>query len=267
MKFILGNVAFVGLVLAIVWIVRTYSTSPPAKAANTNSLTPTNAKPAASSQKSGANEPLLTAAPEIPTMEINHAVMVTVELDFGPTIPSIAEALMYIERRYQPDDGKGRTFAILDAYGEPTADKKKLHMSMHVSTEKPGLGSLVFGKTKEVLWQTKIVATTNAANFSGKNLTIYMDAGTKDGKSWLLDGSGGPPNILEAKVKDLNQPVREVWPDGEEREFTFIYSACGCPVKVMVRRTGVRTVRTKELPVMFPDDPAAMSVITKLMGW
>jgi hypothetical protein len=42
--------------------------------------------------------------------------------------PSIAEALTQIERRYQPDDGQGRTFAALDAYGEATPDGK-LHMS------------------------------------------------------------------------------------------------------------------------------------------
>src|SRR5947209_2639206 len=59
---------------------------------------------------------------EIPPMAINTAVMVTVELDFGPVVPSIAEALSQVERRYTPSDGRGRTFAILDAYGEPTAD-------------------------------------------------------------------------------------------------------------------------------------------------
>src|SRR5262245_56624875 len=61
------------------------------------------------------------------TMEINRAVMVTVELDFGKNIPTIAEALKLVERRYKPDDRRGRTFAILDAYGEPTSNGK-LHM-------------------------------------------------------------------------------------------------------------------------------------------
>ena len=60
-------------------------------------------------------------------MEVAKAVMVTAELDFGPKVPSIAEALNQIERRYQPDDGQGRTFAVLDAYGEPTPDGK-LHI-------------------------------------------------------------------------------------------------------------------------------------------
>src|SRR3989442_15967792 len=43
-----------------------------------------------------------TAPAEMATMPINQAVMVTVELDFGPTIPSIAEALREGERRYKP---------------------------------------------------------------------------------------------------------------------------------------------------------------------
>ena len=44
-------------------------------------------------------------------MDVAKAVMVTAELDFGPKVPSIAEALNQIERRYKPDDGQGRTAA------------------------------------------------------------------------------------------------------------------------------------------------------------
>src|SRR5262245_13187734 len=88
---------------------------------------------------------------ELPKLEVAHAVMVTVELDFGARVPTIAEALREVERRHQPDDGAGRVFAVLDAYGEPTPDRKKLHVSMHVSAEKPGVGSLVFKRTGEVL--------------------------------------------------------------------------------------------------------------------
>src|SRR5689334_21930289 len=50
----------------------------------------------------------------VPSMEVNHAVMVTVELDLGTPVPSIAEGLRQVERKYQPEDGRGRTFAILD---------------------------------------------------------------------------------------------------------------------------------------------------------
>ncbi|MBN2506854.1 MAG: hypothetical protein JXQ71_09190 [Verrucomicrobia bacterium] len=198
-------------------------------------------------------------------MEINRAVMVTVELDFGPRVPGIAEALQAIERRHEPDDRQGRVFAVLDAYGEPTADGKKLHLSMHLSTEKPGRGSLVFRNTGEVLWQSRVVQGTNTTLFTGHHLTILIDDGT--GRAFMIDGSGNPASILDARLRDTGQTVREFWPDRAEREVTFIYSACGCPVKVMARRAGERTARTGELPVMFPDDPPVMRVIAALMGW
>lgn len=209
---------------------------------------------------------LSVASTNIATMPVAQAVMVTVELDFGPKVPTIAEGLREVERYYYPDDGKGRTFAILDAYGEPTADGK-LHMSMHVSTEKPGVGKLVFRKTGEVLWQSRIVLGTNppASVFTGKDLLILIDNGT--GKTFTVDGSGNPASVLGARMKETGVLVRDFWPDGDEREVTFIYSACGCPVKAKVRRTGERTTRTKELPVIFPDDPAVVSVISQLMGW
>src|SRR2546426_9052789 len=47
----------------------------------------------------------------LPVMEVARAVMVTVELDFGTPMPSVADALRQIERRYEPDDGHDRTFA------------------------------------------------------------------------------------------------------------------------------------------------------------
>jgi hypothetical protein len=207
-----------------------------------------------------------TAKPEtLSRIEVNQAIMVTVELDFGPTVPPIAEALREIERKHHPDDGKGRVFAVLDAYGEPTPDGKKLHLSMHVSTEKPGIGSLIFKRTGEVLWSSRVIPTTNATQFAGSQLTILIDQG--GGKMLTVDGSNNPASILDAMVKELAQPVSQVWPDGAEREVTFIYSACGCPVKVMCRRVGDRTERAKALPVIFPDDPAVVEVITRLMGW
>jgi hypothetical protein len=72
---------------------------------------------------------------------------------------------------------------------------------------------------------------------------------------------------LEALIKDQGVPVSTFWPEGEEREVTFMYSACGCPVKVMAKRSGDRTFRTKKLPVIFPDDPAVVGLINRLMGW
>jgi hypothetical protein len=208
-----------------------------------------------------------TNAPgDLPTMEINKAVMVTVELDFGAQMPSIADALMEVERQHQPEDGVGRVFAILDAYGGPTDDGKKLHISMHVSTEKPGVGALIFKRTGEVLWKSRVVLGTNApSQFSGKDLYVLVDDGK--GRTLMVDGSNNPATVLDAKLRDRPGLVRDIWPDGYEREMTFIYSACGCPVKVMCKRTGDLTVRTKDTPVMFPDDPSVMVVIGKLMGW
>ena len=226
-------------------------------------LTSNPKKPAAATSSPPANT---TNAAPLPTTEINQALMVTVELDFGGPPPTIAEALKSIERRHQPDAGNGRVFAILDAYGEPTPDGKKLHMSMHISTEKPGIGTLVFKRTGETLWSSRIVPSTNApSTFSGTALTILLDDGS--GKLLTVDGSRNPSSILEAGIKELGRPIRDVWQDGAEHEVTFIYSACGCPVKVMCRRVGDRTIRTKEMPVIFPDDPSVVTLITQLMRW
>lgn len=259
--FAAGGVAFAAVVLALIIAGRNTPTAPPAP-----SPTPaTPASPAPSSSSAPAAAPGKdTNAPEMNYMETNKAVMVTVELDFGAKPPTIAEAINEIERRYEPEDGKGRTFAILDAYGEPTADGK-LHMSMHVSSEKPGMGYLYFKRTGQMLWRTRITPGQEAPPLGGKTLRIMLDEG--NGKTHLLDGSNNPKTILDAIVNDMKVPVRDVWPDGAEREMTFIYSACGCPVKVMARRTGNTTVRTKELPVIFPDDPTAGMAIRRLMGW
>jgi hypothetical protein len=202
------------------------------------------------------------SASDLVTMDVAKAVMVTVELDFGPKIPSIAEALAQVERRYQPDDGQGRTFAVLDAYGEPTPDGK-LHMSMHVSSEKPGGGQLIFKKNGEVLWRGKINPTSQPVQ--PKTLTVLLDNGK--GTTMTVDGSGQPNSIIDAKVKPGDLPVRDIWPDGQERELTFIYSACGCPVKLFARRVGDRTMRVSDTPVIFPDDPAAVTTIAQLMKW
>ena len=224
-------------------------------------------KPSLPAPQAGTDSTKASApADALPTIEVNQAVMVTVELDFGGPPPTIAEALNSIERRHQPDAGPGRVFAILDAYGEPTPDGKKLHMSMHISSEKPGIGSLVFKRTGETLWSSRVVASTNAhSSFSGGALTILFDNGS--GKMFTVDGSKSPESILDAGIKEAGQPVRDLWQEGAEHEMTFIYSACGCPVKVMCRRVGERTERTKDMPVIFPDDPAVVGVITKLMRW
>ncbi len=265
-------VAAIVLLSAIILAVQNWRKTVPevrSEQAAQNARHSANAFAAAASQptaSTGRQSSVAETESNIYTMEVAQAVMVTVELDFGSNVPTIAEALSQIERRYQPEDGKGRTFAILDAYGEPTADGK-LHMSMHVSSEKPGMGSLIFRRTGEILWNSRIVPATHppSSAFAGKNLFITLDDG--NGKSRLLDGSHSGASILDAHVRDLGVAVREFWPDGQEREVTFFYSACGCPVKVMARRVGDATVRTRDLPVIFPDDPAVAATIAQLMRW
>jgi hypothetical protein len=241
-------IAVVGVALAMISFRRS--------SVRENSFTKPQAHPDAGS---GAESKPLS---EIITMDVAKAVMVTVELDFGSKPPTIADALTQIERRYQPADGTGRTFSILDAYGEPTPDGK-LHLSMHVSSEKPGMGLLVFKRTGEVLWRARINPTTQIV--PEKRLTIFL--ADSSGKSYTVDGSTNPGSILDATLQESGMPVSSAWKDGEEREVTFIYSACGCPVKVMVARDGDRTRRRTDTPVIFPDDPAAVALISRLMRW
>ncbi|HVG21344.1 MAG TPA: hypothetical protein VNI02_20040 [Blastocatellia bacterium] len=261
-------------VLALGGIIAFVATRDSGRAKSTSASQPAQPAPAASNtsgaQTANPSQPATTSPPNDPnkepqtlTMDVNTAVMVTEELDFGPHVPSIAGALQQIERRYKPDDGRDRTFAVLDAYGEPTPDGKLLHISMHVSAEKPGLGELVFKRTGQVIWRSRIQATS--ALPKAKNLTVLIDSG--NGKTLTVDGSNNPGSILDATVKELGVPVQAVWPEGVEREVTFIYSACGCPVKVKVKRVGNKTARTSDLPVIFPDDPQAVSVISRLMRW
>ena len=201
-------------------------------------------------------------------MTIAQAVMVTEEIDFGQPVPSIAEALQQIERGYAADDGKGRTFAILDAYGEPTPDGK-LHISMHVSSEKSGVAYLRNKRNGQLIWQARI-GKPGDPPAGAKNLMIYVANGQGGGQggNHVLDGSrGGGGSVLDIYLQNSQQKLREVWPSGEEREVTFIYSACGCPVKVMVQRQGESVRRTKPLPVIFPDDPDAVRTIAGIMKW
>lgn len=215
-------------------------------------------KPITSFSQSG------NAALEI--MPVNESVMVTVDLDLGKPVPSIAQALNMIERKYQPADKQGRTFAILDAYGEPTADGK-LHMSMHISSEKEGIGQLILKSTGKVLWNSRIEKNPNKP-YTGepKKLTIYIDYDGK--KSLTVDGSTNPATVFDAKLKENNALIRDFWKEGQEKELTFVFSACGCPVHIKAKRlAGNKSKRTSDLPVMFPDDPAVMTVISRLMGW
>lgn len=194
-------------------------------------------------------------------MNVAQAVMVTQEFDFGGTNPTLAQAVSQIERSYKPDDGVGRTFAILDAYGDATPDGK-LRVSMHVSSEKSGMAELKF--KGQSIWRARI-GNPGDPPAGQKNLMIYVADGA--GGNHVLDGGRGGGNALDVFLQNSQKKLRDVWPDGAEREVTFVYSACGCPVKVMVRRVGERTERVKDTPVIFPDDPAAVTMITGLMKW
>lgn len=218
---------------------------------NTNASAPATPPPAAPE----ATTPVPSS--DLVTMEVAKSVMVTVELDFGPKTPTIAEALTQVERRYQPDDGQGRTFAVLDAYGERTPEGK-LHMSMHVSSEKPGGAQLIFKRTGDVLWRAKINPTSMP--IQPKTLTIMVG-------QYTVDGATNPKSVIEATAKPGDVAIRDVWPDGQERDMTFIYSACGCPVHVQTKRVGNRTVRLNDTPVIFPDDPEAVELLHKFMKW
>ncbi len=223
------------------------------------------APPGWAQKKSPRKAKPAVSKPGVTTMEINTAVMVTVEEDFGTPAPTIAQALQMIERRYKPEGTTGRTFAILDAYGEKMRDGK-LHLSMHVSSERPGGGSLVNKRTGKTMWECRIRPPKDGRPpFEGKNLTIMVDNG--EGKDFTIDGSNNPSSVLTANVREVNRKLQDIWPNGTERDFIFVYSACGCPVHVMVKRVGDRTVRTKDLPVIFPDDPAAVAIINRLMRW
>lgn len=206
--------------------------------------------------------PTPAAAVNLSTNEVAQSLMVTVELDVDQKT-GIREALSGIERRYEPDAGTARTFSVLDAYGERTPSGK-LHMSMHVSMERPGLGSLVSRRTGEVHWKSRIIPRKGPPP-GEKALTILME--DAQGKQVMLDGSKGAGHILDVPFSGTNTTPREVWPEGEEREFIFTYSTCGCPVHAKVRRVGDTTMRATDLPVMFPDDPEALLMIHQIMGW
>jgi len=224
-----------------------------------------------SSPATGAKPAALVADPlafntndtNVSTMEVAQSVMVTHPLDYGDRVPSAAEAILDIQRLSKPDDGTGRTFAILEAVGFTNAEGK-LQLSLRISSEEPGLAAVVFKRTGQVLWKARIVPRAGPPP-GEKQLTVMLE--DDEGKQAVVDGSKNPSHILNAAIHQSPLTMREHWPNGTERNFKFIYSACGCPVMVKVRRLGEQTMRTSTNPVLFPDDPDVMRVINSLMGW
>jgi hypothetical protein len=198
-------------------------------------------------------------------MEAAQSVMVVKDIGFGRQQPSLEDVVRDIERHSQPEDGRGRTFAILEVFTQPDLETSNINLCMRISTEKPGLAAITYRRTGKDLWKIRITPATHKPPFTGGSLTIYFDVG--DGKVFTVDGSTSPSSILTATLKELGVQIGQVWPEGEVRELTFIYSACGCPIKVKCRRAGEGTVRTDATQVIFLDDPAAMQVISNLMRW
>lgn len=238
-----------------------------------NACSEQNSKPSADlpARQSNAPASTVTSSPfantnGIATLETAQSVVVTHDLDVGPGVTTLAEVMRDIERHHKPDDGAGRTFAILEAFNGAIQPDGKMRVSLRISTEKHGLGAITYRRSAEPLWKCRITPATQKPAFTGGSLTIYFDVG--DGKQFIVDGSTGPSSILTATLKEPGVQIGQIWPEGEVREMTFIYSACGCPIKVKCRREGDRTVRTEQASqVIFPDDRAAVQVINNLMRW
>ena len=199
------------------------------------------------------------------TLEAAKSIVVVKDLGFGRQAPSLEAVMRDIQRHSRPEDGIGRTFAILEAFTQPDLTTSNLNLCLRVSTEKPGLAAITYRRTGQELWKSRVTPATDKPQFTGGALTIYYDVG--DGKTYTVDGSTNPSSILTATLKEPGVQIGQIWPDGEVREMTFVYSACGCPIKVKCRRDGERTVRIDTTQLLFPDDPAAMQIINALMKW
>jgi hypothetical protein len=199
-------------------------------------------------------------------MEANQSVVVVKDLGFGKQPPSLPDVVRDLERRWQPDDGRGRTFAILEVFTQPDIVTSNFNLCLRISTEKPGLGEIYDRRTSQPLWKSRIIPASHPSTFTPGALTVLFDNGAD--KTFTVDGSTGPPTIFEATLKESGVPVGQVWPEGEVRDLSFIFSACGCPIHVKCRREGSRTTRAEPASqLIFPDDPAAVQVISQLMQW
>ena len=124
-------------------------------------------------------------------------------------------------------------------------------MSMHVGSE-PGLGSLIFKRTGEVLWTSKIVRRSVKHAFTGKDLTIYFDDRMQ--RLLTVDGTNHPISIFQAGVEKAHlQDVAR--PDANSPSLQRVWLS----VKVMIK-TGWRPHGASPgSPVIFPDDPPCQS--------
>jgi len=200
-------------------------------------------------------------------MMLQESVMVTIEENFGPGVKTIGDALQLIDRKYQPFDKQGRTFAILDAYGNKMTDGR-MHISMHISSEKVGGAQLVLKTTGKKLWDCKIYPKKDGKKIADqKQFMIYIERENEKDKYYTVDGSGNPSSIFDCKLDETKQPLNDYWANNTIKEFIFIYSACGCPVHVKFLRMGFTSIFQSGDTVIFPDDPAVLAMIHKLMAW
>ena len=198
---------------------------------------------------------------------LQESVMVTIEENFGPNVKSIADALQLIERKYDPFDKQGRTFAILDAYGNKLPDGR-MHISMHISSEKAGGAQLIHKTSGKLLWNCKIYPKKDGTKIAAaKQLMIYIERENEKDKYYTVDGSGNPASIYDCKLDETNQSLNDYWKNNTVKEFIFIYSACGCPVHAKFLRMGFKSIYQSGDNVIFPDDPAVLSMLHKLMAW
>ena len=214
--------------------------------------------------------PLLTSAQsllKIDSMMLQESVVVTIEENFGPGVNTIADALQHIERKYQAFDNQGRTFAILDAFGNNMPDGR-MHISMHISAEKAGGAQLVLKTSGKTLWNCRIYPKADGTKTADqKQLMIYIERENEKDKYYTVDGSGNPASIFDCKLDETKQSLNDYWKNNTIKEFIFIYSACGCPVHVKFLRTGFKSIFQSGDHVIFPDDPEVLEVIRKLMAW
>ena len=75
-------------------------------------------------------------------------------------------------------------------------------MSMHVSSEKPGMGTLKFKRTGELLWRGRF-GNPGDAPAGQKNLTIYLANG--QGGNYVLDGSRGGSSVLDVFLRGMER--------------------------------------------------------------
>ena len=64
----------------------------------------------------------------------------------------------------------------------PRTPDGKLHMSMHVSAERPGRASLVWKPTGHVLWRAQIEGAP--VDLASRNLGIFVKLAANAGYNW-----------------------------------------------------------------------------------